>query len=131
MKFLNQNTKKYSAADLRLIADNYTKLLVVSAVWLAGLFIPMSDSFERMWILVIAGFWIRAGWRLSQGLRRKPWPWVIWSLIPLVNIFALVRILYTAAKVLKENGVPLKFLLPDRDTLADFPQRRKFDASLN
>lgn len=120
-----------STADLRLIADNYTKLLAAFAVWLVGLFVPMSASFERLWILLLAGFWIRVGWRLSVGLQRKPWPWVIWSLIPLANIYALVQILRAAAKTLKENGIVLKYLIPDQSTLTELPQQKKFDPSLN
>jgi hypothetical protein len=39
-------------------------------------------------------------------------------LIPLGNLYALVRILCTAAKTLKANGVPVKFLIPDQVALA-------------
>lgn len=126
-----KDAKQFSAADLRLIADNYTKLLIIAAVWLVGLFVPMSESVGRMWLLIVAGCWIRFGWQLSKGLQRKSWPWVIWSLIPLGNFYALVRILYTAAKTLKENGVPVKFLIPDQGALAEVPQQKSFDASLN
>jgi len=43
---------------------------------------------------------------------------VIWSLIPIGNLYALVRILCTAARTLKANGIAIKFLLPDQVALA-------------
>jgi hypothetical protein len=117
-----QNQEVFSAGDLRLIAENYTTLLGVAIVWAVGLFIPMSDITARFIDLLLAGLWIRSGWRLSKGLHRRPWVWVIWSFLPLANIYALVRILCTAARTLKANAVPLKFLVPDQVALARLAQ---------
>lgn len=113
-----QKEEAYSADDLLAIADNYKNLLRVALCWLVLLFIPMSETLDRICVLVILGFWIRFGWRLSGALRRNRWPWVIWTLIPLGNLYALVRILCTAARTLKANGIPVKFFGADERALA-------------
>lgn len=108
-----QHDQPLSAAELMFIAKDYTLLLLVAVVSLVGVFIPMSDSFERLWLVLITGFWIGAGWRLSKALNKKPWVWVVWCFIPIGNLYALVRILLAAAKPLKSAGIPMKFLIPD------------------
>ena len=57
-------------------------------------------------------------WSISRTSPYSQHPPANWSLIPLGNLYALVRILCTAAKTLKANGVPVKFLIPDQVALA-------------
>ena len=93
------------ADELRPIAENYSKLFLVAACWLVFCFLPVSGALEHICYLVIFGAWMRFGWRLSRALQRNQWLWVIMTLIPLANIYALVQILRAAAKVLKSKGI--------------------------
>lgn len=113
----------FSVDELRLIAKNFRNLLAVAACWFVFCFMPMPDSLERICFLAITGAWIRFGWRLASGLRQKPWTWVLLSLIPLVNLYALVRILRAAAKTLKDNGIPVGFMGADPVALAQLVQQ--------
>lgn len=125
-----QKSVAFSAHDLRLIAENYRTLLVVTIIWAISLFIPMSDSTFRLVYVVLGCFWFRSGWQLSKGLHRKPWIWVIWSLIPLANIYAVIRILYVAAKTLKANGIPITWYGPDQPTLVRLIEADKSTAQV-
>lgn len=67
-----QATEAFSAEELTIIAQNYNRLLVLTACWQAACFIPWPDTIEHAIFLVILGSWIHFGWRLSAGLRRRP-----------------------------------------------------------
>ena len=108
----------YSVEELIAIAQNYRWLLGTAIVWVVTFFVPMSESFERLWVLSLTGCWIRSGWILARSLHRRPWVWVIWSFIPLGNFYALVRILCDAARTLKANGIPCGFFGADSLALA-------------
>ena len=116
-----------SHGELRTLAENYRNLLAVAVVWCVGFFIPMSDSFQRIWILALGGCWIRFGWNLYRILDRKPWVWVIWSLIPIGNFYALVRILCAAYRTLKANGVAFKCFCPEQTAIARLIEAEKAD----
>jgi len=120
-----QADAKFSADELRMIAENYRNLLGVAVCWLVACFIPMPDSVERVCFLVMAGMWIRFGWRLSGALRQNQWVCVVWSLIPLANIYALVRILRAAARTLKSNGIPVGITGADRTALDRLAQQER------
>ena len=108
----------FSAHDLRLIAENYRFLFGTVLCWLIGLFIPMSPTIYFGWVIAVSVMWIRSGWSLSKGLHKRPWLWVVWSLLPLANICAMIRILYIAAKTLKANGIPFSWYGVDQPTLS-------------
>jgi hypothetical protein len=60
--------------------------------------------------MLVLGNWIYLGWKLARLLRERPWVWVIFSLIPFLNYYAWVRIIWTATKTLRTYGVPCNFL---------------------
>jgi hypothetical protein len=107
----------FSAAELIVIAVNSRNLLLLAVGWIAVCILPCPDYLTQTCGLVVLGCWIRFGWQLAHALHGKPWVWVVWSLIPLGNIYALVRILCTSVKTLKANGVPVGILGADRIAL--------------
>lgn len=112
----------FSAEQLTTVAQNYIRLLVTAGCWFLARFIPWPDLIQHLMFLTILGLWILFGWRLARALHERPWVWVIWSLIPFGNFYALIRILCTAARTLKANGIPVKFLIPDKVALARLAQ---------
>jgi hypothetical protein len=110
--------KAFSAKELTIIAQNYNRLLVTAVSWFLARFLPWPDLIQHLMFLTILGLWILFGWRLARALHERPWVWVIWSLLPFGNFYALIRILCTAARTLKSNGVPVGIFGPDRTALA-------------
>jgi len=105
---------------LTQIADLQRKLLFLGVGWLVYCFIPIPDSFhsiEHALELVACGYWFRFGWKLARLLHEKPWVWVVFSFIPLLNLYAWGRILWTATKVLRANGIPCGFMGADQAAL--------------
>jgi hypothetical protein len=100
----------YSAEELARMADLQKKLLLLGVGWIGyvvlccfvSLLAPLA---ERIVLLVASGYWIRWGWKLSKLLRHRPWVWVIFLLVPLLNFYAWGRILWTSTRMLRTNGV--------------------------
>ena len=110
----------YSAEELTQIADLQRKLLFLGLGWIAYCFVSVPESLhylEHALALVACGCWFRLGWKLARLLHEKPWVWVVFSLIPLLNFYAWGRILWTATKVLRANGIPCSFFGADQAAL--------------
>lgn len=107
----------YSHEALSAIAENHGQLCIAAICLVAYLFVPIPESMELAGTLIIGGYIIRTGWRLTRALQRNPWVWVIWSLIPFANLYAVGRILWTSARVLKSYGLPRGFMALNRTVL--------------
>lgn len=110
----------YSYEDLAKMADLQRKLLILGVCWILYCFIPVPESLQWMQfpaVIVATVHWIRLGWKLARLLQKNPWVWVVFSFIPLLNLCAWSRILWTAAQKLRANGIPCGLFGADQATL--------------
>ena len=106
--------------ELTQIAELQKKLIILGVGWVVYCFVPVPEFFKSIegpLALVAFGYWIRFGWRLARLLHEKPWVWVVFSLIPLLNFYAWGRIIWTATKTLRANGIPCGFWGADQAAL--------------
>jgi hypothetical protein len=108
----------HSAKELNQIADLQRNLTILGLSWIAYCFLPESyKAVAKLLGPLVLVFWLYFGWKLSRLLREQPWVWVIFSLIPLANFYAWGRIIWTATKTLRANGVPCGIMGADRQAL--------------
>jgi hypothetical protein len=99
---------KKPTLDLATIANKQKALIWLTVPWVALGIAPVPIAWLRaetigFWIVHVAT--IVVCYELARLLRKNAVVWTLLALVPLVNLFAIARLVAKAAKVLKDNGV--------------------------
>jgi hypothetical protein len=106
---MKTQTTDFSPSELIKIAQQQKGFISTMLVYIGLLLLSMMidlGSAERPMFLAVGMMCLGYGWRLTRALRKNPWIWTLLMLLPFVCWFFYARLIWTATKILKANGVP-------------------------
>ena len=95
-------------SKLNQIASNQKTLIWLTVPWVVLGIAPVPKVFgdlEDIGFCLVHLAMVVISYELARLLRKNPVLWALLTLVPLVNLFAISRLVAKAAKVLKDNGI--------------------------
>lgn len=99
---------RHHTLDLALIATKQKTLIWLTVPWTALGLAPVPIAYAQMvaiGFLIVHLATIIVCYELAQLLRKNTVIWTLLAIVPLVNLFAISRLVANAAKALRANGI--------------------------
>jgi hypothetical protein len=100
--------ERSTTLDLALIGTKQKTLIWLTVPWVPLGIAPVPVAWHQMQslgFLLVHIASIVVCYQLAQALRKNVVLWTLLAVVPLVNLFAIARLVAKAAQLLKENGI--------------------------